>query len=291
MPIAVYNKESVIDDNEIKIYRGKIIISMKPRHRILREILRQRYAGYACSNSSAADISIHIDYSPKIKTPELDMVVDRSSSLEIGYSQQNVVIFSHRFPTLAWFDKDSYFSEIHVITQDLQLKVFSANFLDCFLNIFLLTNGMGFLCHACGVVDHGGGLLFLGPSGSGKSTIANLRGHRSLIGDDGVFVQKNKNCFEMLQITTMNNLVIKEPKPAVEIRKIFFLEKANKNFVKPLTKTAAFIKLMSYVSGISLGSNHSAKITDLILDLINGVNCYILYFMPDRKVWHFLSNL
>ncbi len=66
------------------------------------------------------------------------------------------------------------------------------------LMINLLGQGRGLLMHACGVNDHGRGLLFSGVSGAGKSTTARLwsaHSQAALLSDDRVILRHQPDGF------------------------------------------------------------------------------------------------
>ncbi len=99
----------------------------------------------------------------------------------------------------------------------------------------LAQRGQGVMVHGCGIEDRGQGLLFVGRSGSGKTTLANLyRAHSGarVLGDERVIVRRGEDGF-LIAGTPWPGSFFETSAEPVCLRRIFFLEHAQRNLVIP----------------------------------------------------------
>ena len=161
------------------------------------------------------------------------------------------------------------------------------------LMINLLSLDRGALCHGCGVSEGGQGILFAGSSGAGKSTLANLYRERkdvSVLSDDRIVIRKHEGRFWIYGTPWHGDAKVCSPKEA-HLEKIFFLQQARKNKVKKidLIKAASRLIVSSFLpfwdkKGMEFTLNFCAE-------LAQKIPCYVLDFIPDKRVLDLVKSI
>jgi hypothetical protein len=161
------------------------------------------------------------------------------------------------------------------------------------LTIHLLCRDQGLLLHACGIVDRGDGILFCGMSGGGKSTLANIWQEQTgniVLSDDRVIVRMNDGCVTAFGTPWHGEAGHASPAMA-RLRRIFFIEHAEKNWVKKLSRT----EIVSYLIARSFpplwdrdGMMRTLEFADILSQTIP---CYGLGFVPDDRIIGFVRDI
>lgn len=194
---------------------------------------------------------------------------------------------------LAVFPPDFNLGEIHIYSpvgdKDFPLKYP----LDQLLLINLASLSKGLLLHACGIILEKKGLLFVGSSGVGKSTIGGLlKKYRDItvLSDDRIVVRKGEDGFMIYGTPWHGTLPFSSPQKA-ELKKIFFLKKADKNEVTPLSLAESSLRL----SANSFLPYWEDKFMSLSLSTIAELTAqdifFELSFLPDKTTVDFLEDV
>lgn len=165
--------------------------------------------------------------------------------------------------------------------------------LDAVLVINLLPHSTGILVHACGVDDNGEGLVFLGSSGAGKSTVARLLQNEPgirVFNDDKIIVREIDNIFYAYG-TPWHGDVKAVHSGRARMRKLFFIEHSNGNYVKSLSPMDAAARMFVRCFP-SFWDREGMDSTLLLIDrIVNNVQCYELGFVPDKSLIRFVRGL
>jgi len=156
------------------------------------------------------------------------------------------------------------------------------------LMISLLSKGYGILIHACGIDDHGKGLLFAGSSTHGKTTIARLWENQAVIlNDERVVLRQHKGLF-WIYGTPWHGEYERVSPCGVPLKKIFFLQKADANSAGRLNGAIATSNLLLHcflpyweTDGMNFTLEFCANVTAEI-------PCYELGFVRDNSVVDFV---
>ena len=196
---------------------------------------------------------------------------------------------------LAFFDSTFKSGDIYIFPEAHNKNLFFNPLqypLDQVLMINLLSKDRGIMIHACGIIDHGNGIIFAGKSGAGKSTIANLwQGNErvSVLSDDRIIIRKIEEQFWIYGTPWHGDARTCSPERA-PLDKIFFLTHAKKNNlrkIEPLDATSCLI-VRSFPTfwdkkGMEFTLNFCAELAEK-------VPCYELGFVPDERVLDFVRG-
>jgi hypothetical protein len=157
--------------------------------------------------------------------------------------------------------------------------------------VSILAGRRGILCHACGMVDNGKSLIFLGNSGDGKSTLTNLlKDHATILNDDRIVVRKQGTVFWAYGTPWHGDVDLVAARRA-PLRGIFFLKHGSVNRVTPIRGAQAVTMLLAR-SFLPLWNRASMRqIVILGEQLAASVPCYELTFVPDDSIVKFIKKL
>ena len=161
------------------------------------------------------------------------------------------------------------------------------------LMIHLLCRDQGLLLHACGIVDKGDGILFCGMSGGGKSTLANIWEDQTgnmVLSDDRVIVRMIDGCVTAFGTPWHGEAGHASPEMA-RLRKIFFIEHAEKNWAKKLSRTEAVSHLMTRSFPPLWDRDGMIRTLEFADILSQKIPCYGLGFVPDNRIIEFVRDI
>lgn len=165
--------------------------------------------------------------------------------------------------------------------------------LDEVILVHYLVKGRGLNVHAGGVVHDGQGLLFVGPSQAGKSTLTRLwqPTGAKLLSDDRIIIRRKKNgAFQMYGTPWHGDANIGSPESA-PLKKIFFLNKASRDSVRPVGRMEAATRLLVCCFPPFHDQDGMAFVLDFISQIVAEVPCYELNFLPEPSVIDFIQGV
>ncbi len=164
--------------------------------------------------------------------------------------------------------------------------------LDELLFINLLSRGRGIKVHACGLIDKGEGILFLGMSGDGKSTTARIwqdEENVTILNDERLIIRKKEGKFWVYGTPWHGDAYAASPESA-PLKRIYFINHGKKNHQTRLSTKDAVARLIARC----FPTFWDAKGMDFALEfgheLCRNVDVYELAFTPDKSVVDFVRN-
>lgn len=161
--------------------------------------------------------------------------------------------------------------------------------------VVLLAGRKGLFLHSCAVAYEENGILLSGVSGSGKSTMAELwRRHgplvSSVIDDEHIITRRFAESTLLFGAPWTRG-----PREATfsrtPLKVIFFLSHARSNRCVRLSPSEALAQLLSQVF-LPVWSRQQLDLTvQTCADLLQGVECYCLQFVPDPSVIGFVQDI
>jgi hypothetical protein len=167
--------------------------------------------------------------------------------------------------------------------------------LDEVMFVHLLAKRRGVELHSCGLIDEktGKGYLFVGHSGAGKTTTARLWeecANVRILSDDRIVVRRLGEEFFMYGTPWHGEAEMAHPGKA-RLDHIFILGRGPENKLVPVGQAEAAAELFARC----FTPFHSAEGLDFTLgflsELIDGVACCELQFMPDESAVDFVRGL
>jgi len=161
------------------------------------------------------------------------------------------------------------------------------------LMINLLSLGKGVLLHACGVNDHGRGLIFAGTSGAGKSTMAGLWKDEqgvTILSDDRVIVREKDGLFWAYGTPWHGDIKLSSPE-AVPLDRVFVLRQGGENRAAPLEAETALTSLLVRSFPTYWNPEGMRFILDFLERMSYAAPCYNLDFLPDRSTVDFVRTV
>jgi hypothetical protein len=170
-----------------------------------------------------------------------------------------------------------------------------------------LSLGRGVELHGCGMVrEDGASFLFVGHSGAGKSTTAGLWTEHvpvEVLSDDRIIVTHRPNVPRLLSgsssadfrqpHTKVSDFVMHgtpwhgeaafaSPRSA-PLHRIFLLEHGSKNYIEPLSRSAAAGELLARSFTPFYQSRFVDPVLAMLDELVDAVPCYRFHFVPDQS--------
>jgi hypothetical protein len=210
--------------------------------------LENPHAHFAVA-ASPADADMFVTYDQSYAPPRGRMLFDSGSVWKLfddpeGFRIEcsSTLVSEHPYK-IATVSRDLRRVDLQMRVRGLQPIHFP---LDEVLVNALLTRRRGVELHACGVIDRGNGLLFIGNSGDGKTTTARLweREKVEIVSDDRVVVRSGDGGWTMYGTPWHGEADICSAAYA-PLRRIFVLDKAPRNAVAPLRPAEAVARLFA----------------------------------------------
>ncbi|MBW2646980.1 MAG: hypothetical protein JRE23_12565, partial [Deltaproteobacteria bacterium] len=195
----------------------------------------------------------------------------------------------------AIFDPDFRSADLYTLSEqdDSSIPKFFVYPLHEILMINLLCKDEGILLHACGIIDKEEGILFCGMSGGGKSTLANIWKDKKgvvVLSDDRIIVRGIDGNL-MAFGTPWHGEAGHCSHERVRLRKIFFIEHAEKNWVKKISRTKAVSNLLIRSFPPLWDREGMARTLEFVDTLSREIPCYALGVVPDDRVIDFVRNI
>lgn len=170
-------------------------------------------------------------------------------------------------------DKKTVISYYHIHLFQLQFIIFS-------LLENLLIKRAGFILHSSSNNVNGKAVIFTGKQGSGKSTIAQLLSYKyPILTDDVSIIKKENKDYYLYQIPSNEKIQFSKSILGLKIQSLFFLRKDKITKIRPIKDdTYIFNRLIKQVI-----QKTSQKQTITVLNFINNVPAYFIYFNRSRK--------
>ena len=154
----------------------------------------------------------------------------------------------------------------------------------------LLARGGGVELHACGVIDRGQGLLFIGNSGDGKTTTARLwERDAEIISDDRVVVRARGGGWTIYGTPWHGEAEICSAGRA-PLHRVYVLDKAGRNGVTPLRPAEAAARLFACAFPPFHDRQGLSTVVDTLGELAASVPVARLSFVNDPSAVDFVRH-
>jgi hypothetical protein len=262
--------------------------------------LKGAYQSFISTAPPEIIISVSYDGLPQTVFRDRDLIFDSGGAWSLYRIDGQDAIVLGATPTgsvphkIALFNKDMRQVDIYSEAELLPGRFFPNPLeypLSEVLMICLLAQGRGLMVHACGIDDGGLGYLFAGNSTHGKSTMAQLWKDQALVlNDDRIVLRQRDGRFWMYGTPWHGDYTSVSPQ-GVPLHKIFFLhhDEANSTHRKDGVAAASMLLVRCFpplwdVKGMDFTLNFFTQ-------LVAGIPCYELGFLPDKKIIDFVRNI
>ena len=165
--------------------------------------------------------------------------------------------------------------------------------LDRVLVLNLLSRRRGIMLHACGIDDGGQGIVFAGPSDAGKTTLARLWNAVpgvKVLGDEALVLREVGGEVRVYGTPWPGEAGLADP-GGVPLRRLFFVEHANRNDVRALGQSLKVRKLLAQTVLLPYDREGSERIVDFCISLAEAVPAAELGFVPDSSIAEFVRGI
>ena len=164
------------------------------------------------------------------------------------------------------------------------------------INYLAVTKKDGIFVHGMGVKDRNKGLLFAGKSKSGKTTLAKIYHKDSdalVLNDDRIIVRKKNDNFYIYGSPWHGEFsdYLESRIESAKLKEIFFLQKAKKNSIRPVSVSKAFKFLYPAMFPTFWDKRGTEIITMFLSKLLSRVPCFRLKFRKDKSVIGFVKKI
>ncbi len=156
----------------------------------------------------------------------------------------------------------------------------------------ILTQQGGIELHSCGLVDRNGeGYLFAGNSGGGKTTTARLwqDDAKEILSDDRIILRRENGAWWMYGTPWHGEAEICSASRA-PLRRIFILDKATHNELRPLSKAAAIARLFSCTFPPFHDADGMSAVLGTLANVVRDVPVASLSFVKDHSAVEFVRG-
>lgn len=154
---------------------------------------------------------------------------------------------------------------------------------------FIVDQNWGLLIHSSCVIEDGKAHIFAGQSGAGKSTAARLSRPRDLLSDEATLVKITSNEIKVFNSPFRSEIQANGFEECTALESIQILYQALQNKRVRLRKSDAIVHLIDKVFYWAHNPEETKKIIGLLLNLIDKVPGYELYFKKDDTFWELIS--
>ena len=164
---------------------------------------------------------------------------------------------------------------------------------DELLYVGLLTKYAGIIAHACGIIDDGKGEVFVGASGDGKSTMAKLWMEEplcTLLNDERIILREVGRQFFAYGTPWHGELPVCN-QGRFPLRRLFFLQHADKNYEKRISSADAITRLIVRSFPAMWDQKGMNANLDFMARLTEEIPCFELGFVPDKSAISFLRKI
>ena len=238
------------------------------------------------------DVFVKVHSGPLPSDGRREKIFDSGPNWSLYRGRENYVV--RTMFQEAIFDPGFRSADIYGIGQEDEIgPAFWGYPLDEILMINLLCGDRGILLHACGIADRAEGILFCGMSGGGKSTLANIwKGEKGVIvlSDDRIVLRMIEGCLTACG-TPWHGEAGHCSRERVRVRKIFFIEHAQRNRVKNLSRPETVSHLLTRSFPPLWDKEGMARTLEFVDALSQQVPCYSMGFVPDHQIIEFVRSI
>jgi hypothetical protein len=205
---------------------------------------------------------------------------------------------------LALFDRHFRVGDLYVPPSDVGMRLDTEELgpgtavadpllspLDELIVVNRLSQDGGLYLHACGLSVGGRAIAFCGVSGAGKSTMARLWKDEpvTLLSDDRLIVRSTERDY-VCWGTPWHGDALEALPLSAPLRKLYFIEHASTNFVRPLSAHEAALRLLVRCFPTYYDAGGMEHTLDIVFALASSVPCAVLGFVPDERVVDLVWN-
>jgi hypothetical protein len=201
----------------------------------------------------------------------------------------------HIYATAGWIDLRERRGEVRTVGPERAFSAVERTLVYICMQA-LPREHAGLLLHACGVVRHGAGHVFVGPSGAGKTTVAQLAaGYGQVLSDENVVLRANAPGPELWSTPfwgfSTPPEIIARVRVTAPLRAVFILAQAPGFTLTPLTPGQAVLALLSSEKVAVERPTSADAWLAAAQRLVAQTPVYRLGFRPTPELWEFLGEL
>jgi hypothetical protein len=248
---------------------GGIPICLSTTHEHFYELLRNRYAGFLCPESS--EFCLDFEIVEGVGVADEDVRVRREGDEWRITRGDFVAHWNRRTGT------GSVRQNANPYSLDSVLRI---------LHSLILAERGGFLLHAASAICDDSAYLFSGVSGAGKTTMTRLAPpDATLLTDEISYIQPGASSYRAFGTPFAGELAKAGENTCANIAALFFLEKGPANKLDEVPPSEAAKRLMRNILFFAEDAFLVEKILASACDFVARVPIRRLTFYPDERVW------
>jgi hypothetical protein len=210
--------------------------------------------------------------------------------------QVNVSAYSVFRQRVAVFGSDFSQGELYVDLAHRDLAVYPYPLeppMDRVLFVNIVTQGLGIMLHACGVMHDGKGYVFAGPPEAGKSTLARLWSEFSdatILGDECLILRKKAERFWVYGTPWVGEAGLYSP-VGVPVEGIYFIRHDPGNVLTSIAPERAVERLLAQSLLTPYDASAAAFGLDFCLGLVFGVPTFEFGFVPEESAVRLIQGV
>ena len=283
-----------------KFQIARLIFELQIREPAPEFSIPESYQPFQVENGSA-DLLLEASYGD---IPDLDgeLIFDSGGPWRIYHHGDGLAFTAHsslepdNAYQVAFVDKEFSRGET-IIRPDVPERspgYFPLNYpIDEVLAINRISRGHGLEVHACGLSDHGRGILFLGVSGTGKSTTARVWDQLEevlVLSDDRIIITNQDGLFWIHGTPWHGDAGIADPS-GVPLSAIFFISHAEETLARPISPVLAASQLIARSFPTYWNREGMEFSTELAGNLVQQLPAYELAFKPEPGIVDYVRGI
>jgi hypothetical protein len=259
----------------VAIEIGGMAIALHTQDPAFRELLVNRYAGFAKASSSP-QFEFDIDLFEAVETTHADE--DVQVRIQDGQWLLQRGDFHAQWDSRAGRGRIRQSRNPYAIDSVLRI-----------VHTVILAKQGGFLVHAASAILGGRAFLFAGVSGAGKTTISRLAPRdATLLTDEISYVRREEDAYRACGTPFAGELARVGENLSAPLNTLFLLEQGPENRIEPVAKSDAIRMLLRNILFFAEDPELVSRVFQSACQFVERVPVRRLIFVPDERVWEMI---